>query len=210
MVEGEYEISAQYLVDFRTHTVNKTALWLNLENWIFVTLQLFMTGVTISLGFLWKNTAFFSCFSFCFLLNKCAAFLCFLRGTVLTRMPQIQNSRIVEQYLCRLNYAVCAYSKFSIFGKHQFCCANMTFIPSCWYSSSGMLLNVHHAVHLCIRNKQVVMFCASAEIFAVYVQKVQWLILFLYKLEVTMCDTAQALKLNFSLRFRRLLHLSAI
>lgn len=87
MVEGEYEISAQYLVDFRTHAVNKTALWLNLENWIFVTLQLFMTGVTISLGFLWKNTAFFSCFSFCFLLNKCAAFLCFLRGTVLTRMP---------------------------------------------------------------------------------------------------------------------------
>lgn len=56
----------------------------------------------------------------------------------------------------------------------------------------------------------MVMFCASAEIFAVYVQKVQWLILFLYKLEVTMCDTAQALKLNFSLRFRRLLHLSAI
>lgn len=132
-----------------------------------------------------KYCFFFSCFSFCFLLNKCAAFLCFLRGTVLTRMPQIQNSRIVEQYLCRLNYAVCAYSKFSIFGKHQFCCANMTFIPSCWHSSSGMLLNVHHAVHLCIRNKQVVMFCASAEIFAVYVQKVQWLILFLYKLEVT-------------------------
>lgn len=89
MGEGEYEISAQYLVDFRTHTVNKTALWLNLENWIFVTLQLFMTGVIISLGFLWKNPAFFFlvCFSFSFLLNKCAAFLCFLRGTVLTRMP---------------------------------------------------------------------------------------------------------------------------
>lgn len=41
MVEGEYEISAQYLVDFRTHTVNKTALWLNLENLIFVTLRFF-------------------------------------------------------------------------------------------------------------------------------------------------------------------------
>lgn len=63
MVEGEYEISAQYLVDFRTHAVNKTALWLNLENLIFVTLRFFfMTGVTISLGFLWKNTAFFFLF----------------------------------------------------------------------------------------------------------------------------------------------------
>lgn len=45
---------------------------------------------------------------------------------------------------------------------------------SCLYSGSGMLLSVHDAVYLYVRSKlkhslQVVVCCASANIFAVYV-----------------------------------------
>lgn len=121
--------------------MNKTALWLNLENWIFVTLRLFVTGATIFFGVPLEKSCFldffYYFFSFSFLLSKYGAFLCFLRGTVLTRMHRSKTPELSSSIFADLTM-LCVRAVFlESFGSavqkwQSFCPVGIAALACCW------------------------------------------------------------------------------